>query len=324
MASERVCRCIDRRGSGPRPASGFVLAVTLWILAGIAIAVGLMTLWSLQQLEQARLGHERLDDELAAYMEQAQQRAALLQGENLLLTGEKATGKNVLAETLAYVFGRPTYNVSFHVNTGSAELIGTDTFQNQEVTLRKGSIYRCAEEGGFGILDEINMAKNDAVSVLHAALDYRRIIDVPGYDKIPLHPAARMIGTMNYGYAGTRELNEALVSRFLVIDMPPLTEETLFYLMQSKFPDLKPAAREALAGLYLDLQKKAKQAEITTRALDLRGLFGAIGTMRQGLSPYLAVQIGIVNKCFDLFEKEIVRDVVRTRIPEEWTPQDIF
>ena len=250
--------------------------------------------------------------------------AAVLCGENLLLAGPKATGKNVLAETLAYVFGRPTYNVSFHVNTGSAELIGTDTFQNQEVTLRKGSIYRCAEEGGFGILDEINMAKNDAVSVLHAALDYRRIIDVPGYDKIPLHPAARMIGTMNYGYAGTRELNEALVSRFLVIDMPPLTEETLFYLMQSKFPDLKPAARDALAGLYLDLQKKAKQAEITTRALDLRGLFGAIGTMRQGLSPYLAVQIGIVNKCFDLFEKEIVRDVVRTRIPEEWTPQDVF
>ena len=143
-------------------------------------------------------------------------------------------------------------------------------------------------------------------------------IDVPGYDKIELHPAARFIGTMNYGYAGTRELNEALVSRFLVIDMPSLTEETLFYLMQSKFPDLKPAARDALAGLYLDLQKKAKQAEITTRA------FGAIGTMRQGLSPYLAVQIGIVNKCFDLFEKEIVRDVVRTRIPEEWTPQDIF
>ena len=46
--------------------------------------------------------------------------------------------------------------------------------------------------------------------------------------------------------------------------------------------------------------------------------------MRQGLSPYLAVQIGIVNKCFDLFEKEIVRDVVRTRIPEEWTRRIFF
>ena len=250
--------------------------------------------------------------------------AALLQGENVLLSGGKATGKNILADNLAWLFARPVYTVSFHVNTDSSTLIGTDTFTGGEVRLRRGPVALAAQYGGFCILDEINMAKNDAVSVLHAALDYRRIIDVPGYDKIPLHPAARMIGTMNYGYAGTRELNEALVSRFLVIDMLPLTEETLFYLMQSKFPDLKPAARDALAGLYLDLQKKAKQAEITTRALDLRGLFGAIGTMRQGLSPYLAVQIGIVNKCFDLFEKEIVRDVVRTRIPEEWTPQDIF
>ena len=33
--------------------------------------------------------------------------AALLKGENLLLAGPKATGKNVLAENLAYLFGRP-------------------------------------------------------------------------------------------------------------------------------------------------------------------------------------------------------------------------
>ncbi|MBQ4046708.1 MAG: AAA family ATPase, partial [Lachnospiraceae bacterium] len=123
--------------------------------------------------------------------------SALLQGENLLLSGAKATGKNVLCENLAYLFGRPTYNISFHVNTDSSSLIGTDTFRNNEVVLRKGPVYQCADYGGFGIFDEINMAKNDAVSVLHATLDYRRMIDVPGYDKINLHPAARFIGTMN-------------------------------------------------------------------------------------------------------------------------------
>ena len=230
----------------------------------------------------------------------------------------------MLAEDLAALFGRPVWDVSMYVNVDAAALIGADTLKDGQVVFREGPVCACARLGGFGVLDEVNMAKNEALAVLHATLDHRRVIDVPGYERIQLDDAARFIGTMNYGYAGTRELNEALVSRFLVIDMPSLTEETLFYLMQSKFPDLKPAARDALAGLYLDLQKKAKQAEITTRALDLRGLFGAIGTMRQGLSPYLAVQIGIVNKCFDLFEKEIVRDVVRTRIPEEWTPQDIF
>lgn len=79
------------------------------------------------------------------------------------------------------------------------------------------------------------MAKNDAVSVLHATLDYRRVIDVPGYDKIDLDPAARFIATMNYGYEGTEELNEALVSRFMVINMPSMTEDRLMGILKVRF-----------------------------------------------------------------------------------------
>ena len=250
--------------------------------------------------------------------------AALLQQQNLLLTGAKATGKNVLAENLAWIFGRPSYNISFHVNIGSAELIGTDTFEDNQVKLRKGSIYQCAQYGGFGILDEINMAKNDAVSVLHATLDDRRTIDVPGYDKIDLHPAARFIGTMNHGYAGTRELNEALVSRFLVIDMPPQTEEILQKIFAEAFPDGKKEALEQFIGLFLDLQMKAENGEISTKALDLRGILAALRTIRQGLRPSAAIRMGVINKCFDTFEKEIVEDVVLTRIPDDWTSDQVF
>ena len=250
--------------------------------------------------------------------------AGILQGQNLLLTGPKATVKNILAENLAYIFNRPSYNISFHVNTNSGDLIGTDTFEDNEVKLRKGSIYRCAEYGGFGILDEINMAKNDAVSVLHATLDYRRSIDVPGYDKIDLHPAARFIGTMNYGYAGTKELNEALVSRFLVIDMPAQTEETLGFIFHQMFPNARESAVEQFVGLFLDLQLKALNSEISTKALDLRGLLAAMKIVDVGLSPAKAVRMGVVNKTFDVFEREIVEDVVSTRIPSEWTREDVY
>lgn len=250
--------------------------------------------------------------------------AGILQGENLLLTGAKATGKNVLAENLAYIFNRPSYNISFHVNTNSGDLIGTDTFVDNEVQLRKGSIYQCAQYGGFGILDEVNMAKNDAVSVLHATLDYRRSIDVPGYDKIDLHDAARFIGTMNYGYAGTKELNEALVSRFLVIDMPKQTEDTLGRIFEQMFPNGKSEAMKQFIGLFMDLQLKAENGEISTKAIDLRGMLAAIKTVQCGLSPSAAIAMGIINKCFDGFEKEIVSDVVMTRIPENWTRNDIF
>lgn len=153
--------------------------------------------------------------------------AALLCGQHVLLAGPKATGKNVLAENLASVFGRPVWDVSMYVNVDAAALIGADTLKDGQVVFREGPICSCARQGGFGVLDEVNMAKNEALAVLHATLDHRRVIDVPGYQRIELDDATRFIGTMNYGYAGTRELNEALVSRFVVVDMPVISDENL-------------------------------------------------------------------------------------------------
>ena len=250
--------------------------------------------------------------------------AALLKGENLLLSGGKATGKNILAENLAYIFGRPSYNISFHVNVDSAALVGTDTFIENEVRLRKGMVTLCAENGGFGVFDEINMAKNDAVSVLHAALDYRGIIDIPGYDRIELHPATRFIGTMNYGYAGTKELNEALVSRFMVINMPKQDEETVQLILNTYFPEIKENALKQFVGRFMDLQLKAEHSEISTKSVDIRGMIGALKTIQTGLKPTSAVNMGITNKSFDIFEREIVEDIVMTRIPEDWTRDDVF
>lgn len=250
--------------------------------------------------------------------------AALLKGENLLLSGGKATGKNILAENLAYIFGRPSYNISFHVNVDSAALIGTDTFIDNEVRLRKGMVTLCAENGGFGVFDEINMAKNDAVSVLHAALDYRGIIDIPGYERIELHPATRFIGTMNYGYAGTKELNEALVSRFMVINMPKQDEETVSLILKTYFPEIKENALKQFVGLFMDLQLKAEHSEISTKSVDIRGMIGALKTIQTGLKPTSAVNMGITNKSFDIFEREIVEDIVMTRISEDWTKSDVF
>ena len=250
--------------------------------------------------------------------------AALLKGENLLLSGGKATGKNILAENLAYIFGRPSYNISFHVNVDSAALVGTDTFIDNEVRLRKGMVTLCAENGGFGVFDEINMAKNDAVSVLHAALDYRGIIDIPGYDRIELHPATRFIGTMNYGYAGTKELNEALVSRFMVINMPKQDEETVQLILKTYFPEIKENALKQFVGLFMDLQLKAEHSEISTKSVDIRGMIGSLKTIQTGLKPTSAVNMGVTNKSFDIFEREIVEDIVMTRIPEDWTRDDVF
>ena len=249
---------------------------------------------------------------------------ALLAGENILLVGPKATGKNVLAENLSAVFRRPEWNVSFYLNTDAASLIGADTFKDGKVSFRQGPIYKCAARGGFGILDEINMAKNESLAVLHATLDFRRIIDVPGYDRIELSPCTRFIATMNYGYAGTRELNEALASRFMVINMPIIAEENLVKLLKSQFPALKDDFAWQLAGLFEDIRKKCDSSEISTKALDLRGLMSAVSLVQNGLSMGQALELGIINKSFDDFERQLVADIIAAKISEKLTAADIF
>ena len=250
--------------------------------------------------------------------------AALLCGENLLLAGSKATGKNVLAENLAAVFGRPVWDVSMYVNVDAAALIGADTLQKGEVVFREGPICRCARLGGFGVLDEVNMAKNEALAVLHATLDFRRVIDIPGYRRVTLDDAARFIGTMNYGYAGTRELNEALVSRFVVVDMPVIGQDDLCKLLLRGFPSLKKSWAQQLAALFDDLRAKCSSGEISARALDLRGLLTALRLMERGLSPEAALEMGIINKAFDPFERQLTADVVWARVPRTAKADEFF
>ena len=249
---------------------------------------------------------------------------AILSGENILLCGTKATGKNVLAENLSALLSRPEWDISFYLNTDAATLIGTDTFRDGKVTFRRGPIYQCAEHGGFGILDEINMAKNESLAVLHATLDFRRIIDVPGYERITLSPCTRFIATMNYGYAGTRELNEALASRFVVINMPVISKENLTRLLLSQYPELKGTYAEQFASLFQDLRQKCESSEISSKALDLRGLMAAVTLTRNGLTVGQALEISMVNKCFDEFERQLVSDLIASRIDGSLTGSELF
>ena len=242
---------------------------------------------------------------------------ALLAGENLLLVGAKATGKNVLAENLAYCFGRGDWNVSFHVNMDAAIMLGSDTFRDGQVQFRPGPVYECASQGGFCILDEINMARNEALAALHSMLDFRRILDIPGYGRLKMHPATRFIATMNYGYAGTRELNEALASRFAVIALPPANEHMLANLLEKQYGHLSDKIRSSVIALFMDLQLKYQQGEISSKAVDLRGLLGALGIYQEGLGLRSALQMGLVNKVFNEDERQIIQDLLDLRIGKD-------
>lgn len=249
---------------------------------------------------------------------------AILQGQNLLLVGPKSTGKNLLANNLASLFNRPSFNVSLNINTDESQLIGSDTFIDNKVTFRDGPISLASRIGGFVILDEINMAKNEALSILHSTLDDRRIIDIPGYDLIEISPHTRFIGTMNYGYLGTRDLNEALVSRFMILELPSISDEHLSSLIEINYPNISEEYKNRFTKLFRDIETKVTNSEISSKCLDLRGLISAIGSIELGLAPVKAIEMGIVNKTFDDFERKLVMDIVLANFTKNDTGDQVF
>ena len=106
--------------------------------------------------------------------------------------------------------------------------------------------------------------------------------------------------------------------------MPTISQEGLEKLILSEFPDLSRKYLKQFSTLFLDLQKKCESAEISTKALDLRGLLDALRLMRQGVRPGAALDMGITNKAFDAYEQDLIRDVIASRIPQRLERAKLF
>ena len=98
-------------------------------------------------------------------------------------------------------------------------------------------------------------------------------------------------------------------------NMPPLRRAV---------PPHRQEYASQLAGLFQDIQKKCDGGELSTKPLDLRGLVASVRLMQTGLEGNRALELGLVNKSFDDFEKQLVTDVIRTRLPETLTTEDVF
>ena len=46
--------------------------------------------------------------------------------------------------------------------------------------------------------------------------------------------------------------------------------------------------------------------------------------MKAGLAGGRALELGLVNKSFDDFERQLVQDVILTRLPEDLSAGDVF
>ena len=244
---------------------------------------------------------------------------ALLAGNHILLEGGKGVGKNTLIETLAFMFKRPLYEYPFNGGTDVNSIIGEDTLTvndsgNTVVKFKEHQLLMSMQDpaGAWFCGDEINMTRSEVLSVLHMVTDYRAKIDVPGYGVVNSHPAFRFIGTMNYGYMGTSELNEAFSDRFVIIHVPAMNDRDFIGALRYNYERLTTDVAARLVKLFRDLDLKAQSGAITSRSVTVRGLFQAIGMIERGTDPFQALQCCVTNKAFDSFERTQIKDTIDT------------
>lgn len=149
-----------------------------------------------------------------------------------LLQGDTGTGKTSAVRYLSSLAGAPYRRINLSGGTTVDDLIGRTELADGKTFWVDGVLTEAVREGWWLVLDELNAASPEVMFVLQSLLDDDRFLVLPGNggEIVRADPRFRLFATMNPsdGYAGTRDPNRALISRFPVaayVDYPSAADE---------------------------------------------------------------------------------------------------
>lgn len=182
----------------------------------------------------------------------------------VLLIGETGTGKTSLVRHLAHETKNAFVRVNFNGGTTVDELVGRWTLEKGETKWVDGLLVMAMKKGYWFHADEINAASPEINFVLHSLLDDdARIVLVEKGDEVVIpHENFRFFAAMNppTEYAGAKELNKALLSRFMVanVDFPPPKVEAKILVSRTKISEDTAERMVRFAGEVRTLHGKGE------------------------------------------------------------------
>lgn len=219
--------------------------------------------------------------------------------EPALLIGETGVGKTTVVRELAKDREKTLVRISLNGSTGVEEILGKWLADKGTTIWQDGILLSAMKAGHWVVMDEINAALPEILFTLHSLLDDDRSVVLAEKDNevVKPHEEFRFFSTMNppEDYAGTKDLNKALISRFTaILNIHPLKDVDETSLLTDMYG--VPADISYRLVDMANKLRKAKQEDKIFYFCSTRDLVQAGKLLGAGLDLNLAVAASVINK----------------------------
>ena len=260
-----------------------------------------------------------------------------MRGKNIMMTGPAGCGKTMAAKSVVNALDRP----EFYFNLGATQdprttLIGNTHFNKDKGTYFSESLFVTAIQtpNAVILLDELSRAHPDAWNILMTVLDqgqrYLRLDEKDGSDTIKVAEGVTFIATANIGneYTSTRVMDKALLDRFIVIELAPLSAEDELDLLQNLYPDVAWAELTAIADIVgaTRIEIKTENPRLST-AISTRASVEIASLIYDGFTLSEAAEVCVYPQYDDAggvdSERTFIKQIIQ-KYCDDGTTEDLF
>ena len=164
----------------------------------------------------------------------------------LLIEGSPGVGKTALVCGVAGLSGHHITRINLSEQTDLTDLFGSDVPVEEtsfgSFAWRDAPFLSAMRQGGWVLLDEMNLASQSVLEGLNACIDHRGEVYISELDKVFYkHPAFRLFATQNPHHQGNgrKGLPSSFVNRFTVLYADAFKKDDLTLICSKAYPTIE-------------------------------------------------------------------------------------